>query len=951
MSETGDTCWGKTDSFSRRMEKNHKRSMGSISHKGRANSRFLYNSTIFRNSRNEGKCTKFKYYTRGGRKIIRKACDRACACFRDRTRFLFYIFSSDKKDRGTKTGHKLETSQQISPEETLQNGLHRESVKSSSKGRLGNIFRSEGCLPTHSSECKISKIPQILHSRQSLPVSVSMFRANNGSESLHKSASCSHSSFKNVKYQTSSLSRRLAGGQSMEATDPNRSRNDAQSPIEVRFHNQCKEIKSGTKPECSLHRSTLFPGQGDSVSNTRENCKNSESMSVVDNGQIGQKFPTFARLDGIMHTDSPIRTTIHETYPTTCTTALETVQNESSSINPCNKSVDRSFEMVDENRKSFKGKEFGSFSRLPGVNNRCIKTRLRCTSGRSVVSGRVEKARERLAHQQFRAGSSIFGNSTFSSPASGTKHFNSVRQYHGRAVCKQTRGDKISSIMPSSLETVDVSNRQRNAFKGRTCSGKIECISRQLEQGQNTADRVVFKTNCSKRNIQFVGNANDRPLCLRSKHETDNVLLLDSKSESNSNRCSDNPMGRDGSICLSSYMFNSSNSQSHAEIPVHSHSDSTIMAQTHMVHKTTANVHSKSDKVTSMSGPTVPTQNEHLSSKPSSVQVDGMEAVNRNFKDKGFSGNVRELLLASWRPGTQRDYTCKFNRFHSWCRGRQIDPFTASLNSCSDFLASLFQAGLGYRTIAGYRSMLSAILPPTESIKLGQHPVITRLLKGVFNSRPPKHMLVPEWDIVLVLKMLSEAPFEPLQDAALKYLTWKTVFLTAISTFRRCGDLQALRTDTGFMRDTEEGIHFIRDGLSKQDRPGHSGKVIFVPCFKSNELVDPRRSIRIYLDKTAGSRDSSVEDTSRLFLSICKPHRKVSKQTIASWIGNVIKMAYKNDKLKVKAHSTRAIGTSWALSKGASLSSILEAADWSSADTFVRFYYREMDSQVLSSNV
>ena len=67
---------------------------------------------------------------------------------------------------------------------------------------------------------------------------------------------------------------------------------------------------------------------------------------------------------------------------------------------------------------------------------------------------------------------------------------------------------------------------------------------------------------------------------------------------------------------------------------------------------------------------------------------------------------------------------------------------------------------------------------------------------------------------------------------------------------------------------------------------------------------------------------------------------------IASWIVNVIKLAYSDSDMKVKAHSTRAIGPSWALFKGASLSLILDAADWSSDIKLKKFYYREMESPV-----
>ena len=59
--------------------------------------------------------------------------------------------------------------------------------------------------------------------------------------------------------------------------------------------------------------------------------------------------------------------------------------------------------------------------------------------------------------------------------------------------------------------------------------------------------------------------------------------------------------------------------------------------------------------------------------------------------------------------------------------------------------------------------MLSAILQPVGNVPVGQHPHIIRLIKGVFNSRPPKVKLLPEWDLQLVLNMLQKGPFEPLK--------------------------------------------------------------------------------------------------------------------------------------------------------------------------------------------
>lgn len=57
-------------------------------------------------------------------------------------------------------------------------------------------------------------------------------------------------------------------------------------------------------------------------------------------------------------------------------------------------------------------------------------------------------------------------------------------------------------------------------------------------------------------------------------------------------------------------------------------------------------------------------------------------------------------------------------------------------------------------------------------------------------------------------------------------------------------------------------------------------------------------------------------------------------------------MAYDDKKLKVRAHSTRAIGPSWALYKGASMKGILDAPDWSKEPTFTKFSLGNLDIEV-----
>ncbi len=48
---------------------------------------------------------------------------------------------------------------------------------------------------------------------------------------------------------------------------------------------------------------------------------------------------------------------------------------------------------------------------------------------------------------------------------------------------------------------------------------------------------------------------------------------------------------------------------------------------------------------------------------------------------------------------------------------------------------------------------------------------------------------LPSWDLALVLRALQTAPFEPLQSVELKFLSMKTLLLTALASIKRVGDL------------------------------------------------------------------------------------------------------------------------------------------------------------------
>ena len=72
-------------------------------------------------------------------------------------------------------------------------------------------------------------------------------------------------------------------------------------------------------------------------------------------------------------------------------------------------------------------------------------------------------------------------------------------------------------------------------------------------------------------------------------------------------------------------------------------------------------------------------------------------------------------------------------------------------------------------------------------------------------QRPRLTPVLPQWDLGIVLKALSKPPSEPLREASLKHLTLKTVFLLAMASVGRRGELQALLFDPQYIQFKPRG--------------------------------------------------------------------------------------------------------------------------------------------------
>ena len=90
-----------------------------------------------------------------------------------------------------------------------------------------------------------------------------------------------------------------------------------------------------------------------------------------------------------------------------------------------------------------------------------------------------------------------------------------------------------------------------------------------------------------------------------------------------------------------------------------------------------------------------------------------------------------------------------------------------------EFLTDCFHEDKGYSTISTYRSALSTTLCAMndDQDSLGSHPLIARLLKGVYILRPPTPRYSSTWDVSKVADYLKT--LAPLRELSFKLLLLK----------------------------------------------------------------------------------------------------------------------------------------------------------------------------------
>ena len=381
------------------------------------------------------------------------------------------------------------------------------------------------------------------------------------------------------------------------------------------------------------------------------------------------------------------------------------------------------------------------------------------------------------------------------------------------------------------------------------------------------------------------------------------------------------------------------------------HLGGSVLASASLVSRPPSPVAGPSGYSASTSRPPAPAS--ALQSLPGSPQAASscLETLQRFTRAAGFSSTVASQASLSRCPSSRKAYQLKWQVYRAWCHSHGHSVSRPSLSKVADFLCWLRSSRRhSVSSIRGYRSMLSAVfhfhLP-----SLSSHPVVRDLLRSFCLETAERQLRPPAWDLSMVLRFLNSSAFEPLSDAPLRALTQKVLFLLALATAKRVGELQVLSSVVTFVHG-DACLSYIPQFVAKSESLTRSiprsflvkSLSDFAAGLDDDLLLCPVRVLGIYLDRIA----SFAPLRHRLFVSPRRPSRSLSKNTVSFFLRDVISSAGASrlEVGRIRAHDVRSVSTSVAFHRNWSVSVVLDSATWSSSSVFSSFYLSRHPTRV-----
>ena len=324
--------------------------------------------------------------------------------------------------------------------------------------------------------------------------------------------------------------------------------------------------------------------------------------------------------------------------------------------------------------------------------------------------------------------------------------------------------------------------------------------------------------------------------------------------------------------------------------------------------------------------------------------------------------------MSKARAGTTRSvYASKWSIFAQYCQEHNINAFKARSADIAEFLTWAFEERKSSpRTLQGYRSAIAARLRLSAGYDPGQDDFLTQLLKSFSVQRPVKDKSVIKWDLKLVLHYLKHGRLRLSANLSPRDITLKMVFLLALASGKRRGELHALEP-------TLYQVGKFWSAVKLKPRPDFLGKTHFttsgagtfqeliIPALSSRQQPDPDEvalcpvhTLRAY---KATSDKYRAPAQKRLIISFVQNRdTDISAQSVSNYLKWLVTQAYQesaedeqvSSQFKMTPHDLRGVATSLKALTQVSMQELLAAGTWASMDTFLNCYIKQFSRSELT---
>lgn len=152
-----------------------------------------------------------------------------------------------------------------------------------------------------------------------------------------------------------------------------------------------------------------------------------------------------------------------------------------------------------------------------------------------------------------------------------------------------------------------------------------------------------------------------------------------------------------------------------------------------------ASINPSPDSLSEGSNPDNPPNQPTRCNPPTSCVV----YLRERYKQCQLLEEATSLLLSSWRQKSSKSYDSLFGNLVSWSSKRATDPISCPIGDVVKFLAEHFRKGYQYRSMNAYHSAISSVHIRVDGYDMGQHPLVSRALKGAFPSYTSPAKVLP----------------------------------------------------------------------------------------------------------------------------------------------------------------------------------------------------------------